>query len=111
MCLELSGGRGTLEALTQYLREEVAMSWIGVGPWRVSTGCIRDILYTLLASTGILIATPAPGARLPYIGPSPFSLSLYPTLSLQRNNAVWGLTTLAGCRGRSSKPCPGPSIL
>lgn len=46
MCLEISGGQRKPGSCDSNSREEVAVTWIGVGAWRVSTGWIWDALYT-----------------------------------------------------------------
>lgn len=47
MCLEISGGQRNPGSCDSILKGRgVAVIWIRVGAWRVSTGWIRDVLYT-----------------------------------------------------------------
>lgn len=109
MCLELSGGQGTLEVVSQRGSQDLdeagrhgeSEHWVDLG----------HALHP--APISILIAIPAPGVLLSsmlglVLSDSPCT---QPLASRVTENVFLGLTTLAGCRGGSAKLCPGPSIL
>lgn len=108
-CLELSGGQGTLEAVSQRESQDLAEGGRhGEGEHWVDLG------HTLhRAPIGILTAFPAPGVLLlSMLGlVLCYSPCTQPLASRGTENGFLGLTTLAGCRGGSAKLCPGPSIL
>lgn len=108
MCLELSGGQGTLETVSQRGSQDLDEGGAyGEGEHWVDLG------HTLHpASIGILIAIPAPGVLLPsMLGPL-LSDSLCPTLGFQGNReCVFGVNNTGRLQGRKHQAVPWHPVI
>lgn len=76
-----NGGRGNPEAVTQYSREQVPMTWSKVAGVEGELGRFR-VHFALCAAPGHSHCHPFLGHSCPCVGPIPLCLSLYPTLGL-----------------------------